>query len=104
MDNIFDKFRAFGQFVKGLNREMVADIGKQTVKYAVKKMAEQHADKKYKTSLVNQQGETECEFIIIPKSNNYVAGLGNLIKDRFEFQSGKLKVDIQLMPDESKCE
>lgn len=40
--------------------------------------------------------------IIIPQSNNYIAGMGNLIKDRFELQSGKLKFDIQLMPEESE--
>ncbi|MBA4849049.1 hypothetical protein [Emticicia sp. BO119] len=101
--SIFEKLRGFGQVFRTLDKEVLKDLGKQTAKFLVKKMAKPHTDKKYKATLVNQKGETECEFIIIPKSSNYIAGMGNLIKDRFEIQSGKLKVDIQLMSEEAKC-
>ncbi|WP_337044239.1 hypothetical protein [Emticicia sp. 17c] len=87
------------EFIKGFNREVAKEIGKHTIKFAVKKMAEPHQGKKYKAYIFNKDGEVECELLITPKTNNYVAALGNLVKERVEFQSGKVKIDIQLIPD-----
>lgn len=98
--SIFDKIKGLGQVFKNIDRTMVKEFGKQAVKFAAKKMAEQHLNKKYLATVYNAQGIAECEMIIKPKSDNYIVGLANVVNESFELQAGKLKIDIRLMPEE----
>lgn len=98
--NVFDRIKGLGHIFKSIDRTMLKDLGKQTIKFAAKKMAEQHLNKKYKAIVYNAEGISQCEMIITPKSDAYIVGLANIVNDSFEVQAGKLKIDIRLMPEE----
>lgn len=98
--NIFDKIKGLGQVFKNIDRTALKELGKQTIKFAAKKLAEPHLNKKYLATVYNAEGIAECEMIIMPKSDNYIVGLANVVNDSFELQTGKLKIDIRLKPEE----
>jgi hypothetical protein len=98
--NIFDRIKGIGQVFKSIDRTMVKEFGKQAVKFAAKKLAEQHLNKKYKAVVYNAEGISQCEMIITPKSDTYIVGLANVVNDSFEVHAGKLKIDIRLMAEE----
>lgn len=97
---IFDKIKGLGQIFKGVDWTMMKEFGKQTIKFAAKKFAEPHLNKKYKDTVYNAEGISECEMIITPKSDTYIVGLANIVNDSFEMQAGKLKIDMRLIAEE----
>ncbi|WP_337045333.1 hypothetical protein [Emticicia sp. 17c] len=97
--SVFDNLKKISQLFGGLNKEMARNIAKQAARFAIRKVAEQHSGKQYRGQLINTDGVVECEVIIIPKSDYYIAGMGEIIKDRLELSVGKAKLDIELLPE-----